>query len=240
MSTIKYALAASILAMLGACGGGGGGSGSGGSGNEIKNTEQVVPPPQTIAASEALKNLLSSNKSYTLTGSDTSGMRYTMTLTANNLGETVDANDRYYTSEIIAATATGNSSPVYDKTKLYVGKSDLKIRFLNWSLAAECLEVTNPESVPVSSTLNTTGNLVNGRILSLSENTCNNVISVKSYALTWSYEADESTPLFCLNSTRKFLADVTDQTSVCFEVTQAGALGTKARFKQTGLTLKNY
>lgn len=230
-TTLKYTFAAAAVAVLAACGGGGGGT---------TNNEQVTPPPSSIAGSEAWKNLLSSNKSYTLTGSDSSGTRYTMTLTTTNLGETADANDTYYTSEITAATVTGNSSPVYDKTRLYVGKSDLKIRFLQWPLDAECLEVTNPEAVPATMTLNNTGNLVNGRILSLSGNTCNNVISVKSYALTWSYEADGSTPLMCLNSTRRFLADVTDQTSMCFEVNQAGVLGTKARFKQEQLTLKNY
>lgn len=228
--TFKYAVVATAVAILTACGGGGG----------TTNVEPVAPPPSSIAGNDAWKNLLTSNKSYTLTGSDAAGTRYTMTLTTANLGETFDANDTYYTAEITAATVTGNNSPIFEKTKLYAGKSDTRIRFLNWPLDAECLEVTNPEPVPQTVTLNNIGNLVNGRILSLSGDRCNNVISVNSYALTWSYEADGGTPLFCLNSTRKFLADVTDQTSVCFEVNQAGALGTKAKFKQKELTLKNY
>jgi hypothetical protein len=235
-AAIKYTLITTAIAILTACGGGGGGGGGG----DTASVRPVVPPPQSIAGNDAWKNLLTSNKSYTLTGSDTSGTQHTMTLTTTNLGETFDAKDTYYTAEITAATATGNNSPDFDKTKLFVGKSDTRIRFLNWPLDSECLEVTNPEPVPQTVALNNTGNLVNGRILSLSGDRCNNVLSVKSYALTWSYEADGNTPLFCLNSTRRFLADVTDQTSLCFEVNQSGELGTKARFKQKELTLKNY
>lgn len=104
----------------------------------------------------------------------------------------------------------------------------------------QCEVIKSASAVPTTANLNQSGQLFTGTVYS----GCSPFGDLGTLTAGWSYEADASVPLFCINTIFAQLVDTTYQ-SICIEVTQSGQLGTRAKLTTSvsarlGILAKNY
>ena len=195
MSILKFLLLSLTSFLISACGGGGGGVPS----NEPPTTSVVITPPQSIQAAKAWDNLLKVGGSWSLEGSDSLGNKYQQTLVVTpgpekSYSEYNVAKGPFNTASI-SSTTLKNSINVGTKTQeLYFTKDTNEVKFGRVSSPSYCFQSVASYPVIDTAILNSGGSLFSATIFS----SCINLGSDGSTSASWSYQAENEVPFFCV------------------------------------------
>jgi hypothetical protein len=228
MSILKFILLSLSSLLLSACGGGGGDSAS----NTTTTNPVVIPPPQSIQAAKAWDNLLKVGGSWTLEGSDSLGNKYQQTLVVT-LGPEKSYSEYNvpkgpFNTALISSTTLKNSINVGSKTQeLYFTKDTNEVKFGRVSSPLYCFQSVVSYPVIDTAILNSGGSLFSATKFS----SCINLGSDGSTSASWSYQAENEVPFFCVKI---------DSENTCVDVNSSGQLGKKMKIVTPSLTLKNY
>lgn len=243
----------SLAAALVGCGGGGGDGPS----------TPTNPAPGQIESLSVWKSFISADRTFTTRGAGSDGNSFEISTTIRPRGTVQFARNPDVTVSSYTAVEVTNAvkrnGAAYSNSSLlfYVLPTDFSLAAMidptGTTTGASCIV---PESalqtppVPNVAVLNATGRLFNGDAYVYNGNSTrcfppNGVIGAPTHTLTWSYEADGSKPLFCVNMRVRYPGgvNVSDQNS-CFEVMNLASVGGAARVSVTSPTLsfvtKNY
>lgn len=225
-------MAACVVALVG-CGGG--------------SDDPLPQAPTQIQSLDVWKSFLSADLTFVTRGVGTDGASYEISTTVRPRGNVQFAPSpdsptaTFMSVEIASAVRRNNAAPSNTSLLFYIRPSDYSVAALinptGTTNGASCIV---PDSsgqtppVPATTALNATGQLFSGRpyVYSGTQSRCfppNGVIGAPSYAINWSYEADGSRPLFCVNMRISYGGANASAQSNCVEVINSASTGSAAR-----------
>lgn len=229
------------LCTLGACGGGGGSGG-----------DAVAPPaaavvPATTNVLAAYQSLVRQRRDYSLSGTTSTGVALTATLSVAPGAQVTSNGTTYDTSSVTVSIFRGG---VLQATGVTTAWQDVGTP--NWAISfstpdGTCVLRTGGSALPTSAALNQTGAYLSGAQYagcSPSNQPRSFWTSTGAVVNTWAYQVFDGIPFVCVNSSSQGAVGTSTE-SDCVEVTDVnGTLGTRARVTTTDLngvttTLKN-
>jgi len=226
---LRSACVLGAAALCSACGGGG------------DDNSGVVAPAVDFDAFSAWAELLSGDRSWTVSGVGSDGRHYVITIaTAAPVtsifpvtGTTAARADTQITTDADGAVATGTQQAYFDGATLRI----VGLRTSIAGSAAACDVATVTDLPPAAVRVNTTGVLAT---LDELDGCAGSSQKIGTIELTWSLEFEAGITYFCSNSTERDLAgNAVSFEGDCVQTSPDGSLGTAARVtvQQNGVTV---
>ena len=213
-----------LVSNLVACGGGGGGSTS------TPTAAAIAPATTNVLA--AYQSLVRQPHTFSLSGSTSTGVSLTATLSVAQGAQITSNGKTYDTSTVTVSIYSGGVLQATGVTNTWqdVGTPNWAISYS--TLEGSCVLRTGGSALPTSAALNATGAYLTGAEYSgcnPSNQPMSFWISTGTVAQTWAYQVYDGIPFVCLNSsTQGFVGTSTE--SDCVEIVDAnGTLGPRAR-----------
>jgi len=206
------ALAVSLL--LAGCGGGGG--------------PPPVPPPATTNVQAAVLSLLRQPRSFSLTGSTSTGVNLTATLTIAQPAPGSFKGTAYDISTISLVARNGTALAGSNTVTIWLMTGTPDQVFLATSSDGNCGVTDTATALPTSAALGQSGayNSMTVHYRCTEPANTSAIFTAGSRTQTWSYELLNGIPMVCINSTLRQVAITTE--SDCIEVTDTrGTLGSR-------------
>ena len=247
-------MAAAAACALVACGGGGG-----------DEPLPVPPAPPQVQALDVWKDLISSDRTFVTRGTGSDGAAFEVSTSIRPRGVAQMGQGRTFSSgplvsytavEVTNAVRRNNAAYSTSSQLLYIAPADFSLAAMidpdGTTSGPSCIfpeSAVQTPPVPQVAALNAVGPLFSGRsfVYAGASKLCydgNGVLGAPTHKLTWSYEADNGRPLFCVNYTMQYTTqDVRDQ-NMCFEVSGGASIASGARVSLSSRSLrfaaKNY
>lgn len=206
---MRNAVTLACALTLASCGGGGG------SGADSPATTKVAPTTTNVSAAYAA--VVRTPRSYSLSGTTSTGIALTALLTTSTLASTTYNAKAYDRSAVTVAVFRASVQQSSNTVTLWFPQGTLNLIFLAYSANGFCSLATDATLLPTSASIESTGPYFSGtRYPSCSALGDRVFVPAGNVSSTWTYSAYNGSGWMCINSTITDFATVTE--SDCFEV----------------------